>query len=153
MSAVLCLPRARAQDLEQLGAKAKVQVWSRAGFEEKLVQSSPPPSPTAGDGPAGLTLELAAPAVDLSAAEQRLEEIGDCRYGLWAIGVEENDQGMPFLCAVHPVGVHVTLSAVSGGSFRCRGEQQRDTLYFKDGSSKASSTANAQNVSAVTTLV
>ena len=84
----------------------------------------------------------------MSAAEQRLEEIGDCRYGLWAIGVEQNDQGMPFLCAVHPVGVHVTLSAVSGGSFRCRGEQQKDTLYFKDGSSKASATANAQNVSA-----
>jgi len=142
---------AEVTDLEQLGSKAKVQVWSRAGFDKEMASESPPTSPTAAGADVGpsLSLDLSeAPAVNLDASEQRMEEVGECCYGLWAIGVLENEQGAAYLCAVHPAGVHVTLSTLSGGAFRCRSEQHADTLHFKDGSSKSAGSANAANVSA-----
>ncbi len=148
---------AEVTELQQLGAKAKVQVWTRAGFEKARAAAAAaaaevapgPASPAAAPvGPLALDPATPTPAVNLDAAEQRMEDIGVCCHGLWAIGVLQNDQGVPYLCAVHPVGVHVTMSALSGGSFRCRGEHKADTLYFKDGSSKSAQSANAKNVSA-----
>lgn len=94
----------------------------------------------------GLALEVA--HADLDASTQRMESVEPCRLGLWAIGELENEGGGRFLCFVHPVGVHITLASLSGGSFRCRAEQQADTLFFKDGSSKKASAANSKNVSA-----
>eukprot|EP01043_Picozoa_sp_COSAG02_P042472 COSAG02_NODE_3614_length_6475_cov_14.873275_1_plen_640_part_00 len=145
-------------ELEQLGTKAKLQVWTRAGFETARAAAAAaaapapesPASPAATPPVGALALDPATPtpAVNLDAAEQRMEDIGVCCHGLWAIGVLQNDQGVPYLCAAHPVGVHVTMSALSGGSFRCRSEHSDDTLYFKDGSSKSAQSANAKNVSA-----
>ena len=49
---------AEVTDLEQLGSKAKVQVWSRAGFDKEMASESPPTSPTAAGADAGPSLSL-----------------------------------------------------------------------------------------------
>eukprot|EP01051_Picozoa_sp_SAG22_P022167 SAG22_NODE_5204_length_1062_cov_1.993769_1_plen_280_part_01 len=147
--------------LEEIGTKAKVQVWLLEQFEaitgsaqaagaggESAAAAAGGGGASPEGGSAGGAVAAAPGAVDLTASVQSLERLGKCSCGQWAIDECSNNAYTDFLCLVHPVGVHMMFGIHSGGAFRHRSseaQEEEDMVVYRDGSSKPAAQSNLSN--------